>query len=58
MPRAHVRAVRASIDAGCFFTRTVPRAIVRHVIRHPLDPLPITRARRALKQAGYAGADR
>lgn len=57
MPRAHVRAVRASIDVGCFFTRTVPRAIVRHVIRHPLDPLPIARARRALKQAGYAGAE-
>jgi hypothetical protein len=58
MPRAHVRAVRASIDVGCFFTKTVPRAIVRHLIRYPLDPLPITRARRALKQAGYPGADR
>jgi len=58
MPRGHVRAVRASIDVGCFFTRTVPRAIVRHLVRHPLDPLPITRARRALKQAGYPDADR
>ncbi|MGH3784366.1 MAG: hypothetical protein ACRDRO_28040 [Pseudonocardiaceae bacterium] len=41
-----------------FFTRTVPRAIVRHLIRHPLDPLPIVRARRALRQAGHNGADR
>lgn len=56
--RGHVRAVHASIDVGCFFTRMVPRAIVRHLIRHPLDPLPITRARRAFKQAGYGGADR
>jgi hypothetical protein len=58
IPREHVRAVRSSIDVGCFFTRTVPGAIVRHLIRHPLDPLPITRARRALKQAGYRGVDR
>lgn len=58
MPRGQVRAVRASIDVGCFFTRTVPRAIVRHLVRHPLDPLPITRGRRALKQAGYGGPDR
>jgi hypothetical protein len=56
-PRARA-TVRTSIDVGCFFTRTVPRAIVRHLIRHPLGPLPITRARRALKQAGYGGADR
>jgi hypothetical protein len=30
---AHVRAVRVSIDVGIFVTRTVPRAIVRHLIR-------------------------
>jgi hypothetical protein len=36
----------------------VTRAIVRHVIRHPLDPLPITRARRALRQAGHNTVDR
>jgi hypothetical protein len=58
MPREHVRAVRASIDVDVFFTRTVPRAIVRHLVRHPLDPLPIVRARRALRQAGHDGADR
>jgi hypothetical protein len=58
MPREHVRAVRESIDVGVFFTRTVPRAIVRHLVRHPLDPLPIVRARRALRQAGHDGADR
>jgi hypothetical protein len=43
---------------GVFFTRTLPRAIVRHLARHPLDPLPIVRARRALRQAGHDGADR
>ena len=32
--------------------------IVRHLIRHPLDPLPITRGQRALQQAGYGGLDR
>ncbi len=58
MPREHVRAVRQSIDVGVFFTRTVPRAIVRHLVRHPLDPLPIVRARRALRQAGHDGTDR
>jgi hypothetical protein len=58
LPREHVRAVRESIDVGVFFTRTVPRAIVRHLARHPLDPLPILRTRRALRQAGYDNADR
>ncbi|MFL6148610.1 MAG: hypothetical protein ACJ72I_14160 [Pseudonocardiaceae bacterium] len=58
MPGEHVLAVRESIDVGVFFTRTVPRAIVRHLVRHPLDPLPIVRARRALRQAGHDGADR
>ena len=58
LPREHVHAVRQSIDVGIFFTRTVPRAIVRHLIRHPLDPLPIVRARRALRQAGHDRADR
>ena len=38
--------------------RVVPRAIVRHLVRHPLDPLPIVRARRALRQAGHDGTDR
>ena len=58
LPREQVRAVRQSIDVGVFFTRTVPRAIVRQLIRHPLDPLPITRARRALRQAGHGNTDR
>jgi hypothetical protein len=58
LPRDHVRAVRQSIDVGVFFTRTVPRAIVRHVIRHPLDPLPIVRARRALNETAHHDADR
>jgi hypothetical protein len=58
LPRQQVRAVRQSIDVGVFFTRTVPGAIVRHLVRHPLDPLPVTRARRALRQAGHDAADR
>jgi hypothetical protein len=32
-------------------------ATVRNLLRHPLDPMPHTRARRALAQAGHAGAD-
>jgi hypothetical protein len=55
LPREHVRQ---SIDVGIFFTRTVPRAIVRHLIRHPLDPLPIVRARRALNETAHHNADR
>ena len=57
LPRGHVRAVRKSIKVGTFFTRTVPRAVVRYLAHHPLNPLPILRARRALKQAGHGGAD-
>jgi hypothetical protein len=55
IPRAHVRAVRAAFDVGPFFTRVVPRAIVRNLAHRPLDPLPHLRARRALAQAGHAG---
>ncbi|MGH3697475.1 MAG: hypothetical protein ACRDRX_26415 [Pseudonocardiaceae bacterium] len=58
LPREHVRAVRESIDVGVFFSRTVPGAIVRHLVRHPLDPLPMVRARRALGEAGHDNADR
>lgn len=54
IPRDHVRAVREAIDVGPFFTRTVPRAAVRNLVRHPLDPLPHTRARRALRRSGHA----
>lgn len=53
IPREHVRAVRAAIDVGPFFTRTVPRAAVRNLVRRPLDPLPHARAKRALKQSGH-----
>jgi hypothetical protein len=51
--RAHVRAVRKAFDVGPFFTRVVPRAIARNTVRHPLDPFPILRARRALTRAGH-----
>jgi len=54
IPRAHVRAVRAAFSVGPFFTRVVPRAIARNLAHHPLDPLPIVRARRALARAGHA----
>lgn len=56
IPRDHVRAVREAIDVGSFFTRTVPRAAVRNFVRHPFDPMPHTRARRALEQSGHDGA--
>jgi hypothetical protein len=56
IPRPHVRAVRAAFDVGTFFTRVVPRAIRRNLVRHPLDPLPNARARRALAQSGH-GSD-
>jgi hypothetical protein len=48
-----VRAVRAAFDVGTFFTRVVPRAVGRNLLRHPLDPLPNARARRALERAGH-----
>jgi hypothetical protein len=57
LPRAYVKAVRGAFDVGPFFTRLVPRAVARHVVRHPLDPMPHMRARRALSQAGHEGAD-
>jgi hypothetical protein len=53
IPRTHVRAVRKAFDVGPFFTRVVPRAILRNTVRHPLDPFPILRARRALARAGH-----
>lgn len=53
IPRDHVRAVRAAIDVGPFFTRIVPRAALRNLVRRPHDPLPHMRARRALHQSGH-----
>jgi hypothetical protein len=53
IPRDHVRAVREAIDVGPFFTRTVPRAAVRNLLRRPFDPLPHTRARRALERSDH-----
>ncbi len=54
IPRDHVRAVRRTFSDGPFFTRVVPRAVGRNLLRHPLDPLPHARARRALARAGHA----
>jgi hypothetical protein len=53
IPRAHVRAVRAAFDVGPFFTRVVPRAVGRQLVRRPYDPLPNARARRALARSGH-----
>ena len=57
IPRDHVRAVRGAFDVGTFFTRAVPRAAVRNLLRRPFDPVPHMRARRALEQSGHPGAD-
>jgi hypothetical protein len=54
IPRAHVRAARGAFDVGPFFTRVVPRAVARNLVRHPQDPLPNARARRALERSGHA----
>lgn len=56
LERAYVREVRAAFDVGPFFTRVVSMALVRRVIRAPLDPMPHLRARRALQRAGHADA--
>ena len=58
IPRAYVRQVRRAFDVGPFFTRLVPMAVVRNLVRHPLDPLPHMRAARALDRAGHTGATR
>ena len=57
LPRAYVREVRAAFDVGSFFTKVVPRAVGRRLVRRPWDPLPHMRARRALAEAGHGGAD-
>lgn len=53
IPQEYVSAVRSSFDVGPFFTRVIPRMTARQLRRHPLDPLPHTRARRALEQTGH-----
>lgn len=57
LPRAYVREVRAAFDVGTFFTKVVPRALGKRLVRRPWDPLPHMRARRALAEAGHGGAD-
>jgi hypothetical protein len=57
LPRAYVREVRAAFDVGPFFTKVVPRAVVRRLATRPWDPLPHMRARRALARSGHGGAD-
>ena len=53
IPKERVRTVRGTFDVGSFFTRSVPRAAVRNLVRHPLDPMPHARARRALERSGH-----
>lgn len=53
IPREYVSAVRNSFDVETFFTRVIPRMTARHLRRHPLNPLPHTRGRRALADTGY-----
>jgi hypothetical protein len=57
IPRAFMKEVRGAFDVGSFFTKVVPLAVLKRLVRHPLDPLPHMRARRALAQAGHEGAD-
>jgi hypothetical protein len=57
IPRAYVSGVRQAFDVGTFFTRVIPRMALRRLGRHPLDPLPHMRGRRALGQSGHADAD-
>jgi len=57
LSRAYVKTVRRAFDVGPFFTRLVPTAVARHLVRHPLDPLAHMRARRALARTGHEGAD-
>ena len=57
IPKEHVRVVRGTFDVGSFFTRSVPSAAMRNLIRHPLNPMPHARPRRALERSGHAGAD-
>jgi len=57
LSREYVRVVRNACDVGPFFTRVVPRGVARNLLRHPLDPMPHTRARRALAQAGHPPDD-
>jgi hypothetical protein len=54
IPRAYVREVRRTFDVQTFFTRVIPRAVVRNLVRRPLDPFPHMRARRALARSGHA----
>jgi hypothetical protein len=59
IPRAYVRDVRQAFDVETFFTRVIPRTVVRNLCRRPLDPFPHMRARRALAQSrvdSYQGA--
>ena len=52
LPRELIRQARLQFSTGTFFTRTIPRAALGWTLRHPLNPLPILRGRRALGRAG------
>jgi hypothetical protein len=52
LPRGLIRQARAQVSTRTFFSRTVPRAALRWAVRHPLNPAPMLRSRRALERAG------
>lgn len=52
VPKALTKQAVAAFPRGVFLSRTVPAAVGKHVVRHPLDPIPILRGGRALRQNG------
>jgi hypothetical protein len=56
LPRSYVKEVRATFDAGAFFTRVIPKGTLR-AIRTAQQP-GFLRPGNALIRSGHAGADR
>ena len=54
LPRELIREARSQFSTGTFFTRTVPRAALPWIVRHPLNPAPILRGRAAFGHPGRA----
>jgi hypothetical protein len=51
LPRDLIRAARSQFDTRTFFSRTIPRQVLRWSLRHPLNPAPSFRVRPALRHA-------
>ncbi len=56
LPKAFVKEVRGTFDAGVFFSRVIPSGAVRAV--RTLQPLGFLRPGDALERSGHQGADR